>query len=158
MSVHLYTRAIHQKTIKNMLLNDANFKPNLKLCCIVGSDQIRVEFINPLTGSEKLRLDTLVGNLPTADLDVLIDINMKKISKFADKLIDEYGKKNIKRGYTEAQIRSVNNALVEVVQLMKARALPTVLTILQSFTPTLEIPQSDLDEFILDISEFLGTL
>jgi len=153
-----YTRAIHQKTVKNMLLNDTLFKPNLKICCIIGSDQIIIEFINPLTGSEKLRLDTLIGNLSFADFDVLIDINMKKISKFADKLIDEYGKKNIKRGYTEAQIRAVNTSLLEIVQLMKARALPTVLTILQTFTPTLEIPQSDLDEFITDISDFLTGL
>jgi len=156
--IYNYTRALHHKTIKNAMLADIPFSNNLKLVSLEGADKITIEFNNALTGSEALRLDTMISNLPIVDPDPLIDINMKKIAKFADKLIDEYGKKNIKRGYTEAQIRAVNTSLVEIVQLMKARALPTVLSILQTFTPTLEIPQSDLDEFITDISNFLATL
>ena len=158
MSVHNFTKALHQKTIKNALLADSKFAPNLKTCCLTGTDKILIEFNLPLTGSEALRLSTMVSNLPINDPSLLVDINLQKIAKFVDKLIKKYGKKNTLRGYTTAQVRQVNADLSEVMSLLNGKALPTVLDVLKSFVPTLEIPQKDLNEFIVDITDFLVKL
>ena len=163
MSKHNFTRAIHHKTVNRAIQADALFKANCK--CVAtklnsggGFNNITIEFNTPLTGSEGQSLATLVAGLPIDEADLVIDINMEKITKFSEKLIRNYGKKNLKRGYTTAQVRQLVADLKPISDLLQGKALPTALEDLMAFTATAEITQEDIDEFIADITEFLAGL
>jgi len=158
MSLHTYTKALNHKTIHNMILNDPTFKSNIKTIKTELPDKIEIEFHSPLTGSEALRLSTTVSSLIQADPDVLIDSNLEKITKFSEKLVRDYAKKNLKRAYTTTQVKKITADLAEVTALLNGKALPTVLEVLAQFTPTAEITSEDISEFTADIVEFLGTL
>jgi len=163
MSKHTFTRAINHKTVNRAVQADALFKANCKgvatkLNSSGGFNTITIEFNNPLTGSEGQRLSTLVAGLPIDEADLVIDINMEKITKFSEKLIRNYGKKNLKRGYTTTQVRKVVNDLKPISDLLQGKALTTALEDLMAFTATAEITQADIDEFVADITEFLGSL
>jgi len=163
MSKHNFVSAVKHKTVNNAIKADANFNNNMasiktKEYLDGRPNEIEIDFNIPLTNSESLRLDTLISGLPTADIDILLDKNMEKISKFSEKLIREYGKKNIKRGYTSAQVKQLVTDLKPISDLLDGKALPTALEELLAFTVTNEITQGDIDEFVAKITEFLAGL
>ena len=163
MSKHNFISAVHHKTINKAIKADTIFSKDLK--SIITKEyldgrpnEIGIEFNSNITNSEALRLDTLISSLPTADIDILLDKNMEKISKFSEKLIREYGKKNIKRGYTSAQVKQLVADLKPISDLLHGKALPTALEELLAFTVTNEITQGDIDEFVSKITNFLSGL
>jgi len=75
---------------------------------------------------------------------------------FGHKLIVEYGAKNVLRGYTIAQVRTVATKLNEVQSLLLSGSLYCAKQAITEMEVDSLVTQEDKDEFLSKINEYLG--
>jgi len=155
--IHHYIKSITQESARKAIFLSSC---EAKFDCLskVGDTNFEAKFTSPLTTTEKAELDLIFQNTPIFDIDFTNKKIQEKIEVFGKSMMYEYGRKNMARGYTEAQVRQVSSDLAEVTRLISQCALPTVLLVLSTFTPTTEILVEDIQEFSDKITNFLGTL
>lgn len=81
---------------------------------------------------------------------------MTRARAFGADLIDEYGAKNIIRGYTTAQVRQAASQLTELQILLLSGSLYSALAFIEALTPSEVVSQGDIDEFKNKIKLYLG--
>lgn len=114
-------------------------------------------FTRSLENSEKSELDILVhthSNIMQITNQVKSVIH--EAMAFGQSVIVDYGVKNTLRGYTEAQIMDVSQALANVQVLLTSGALYSARTAIASIPEEGSVTADDKAEFIAKITEYLG--
>ena len=104
----------------------------------------------------KSAYDSWLQTYSTPNIENLISKRITNAMSFGNKLIVEYGTKNVLRGYTVQQTRSIAFKLLEVQSLLLSGSLYCAREALFELTPDNLVTQADIDEFMAKINTYLG--
>lgn len=113
-------------------------------------------FVDPNTSKVDLVTKKIVSTpAPTPSPQEMILKRVQEACSFGALLIQEYGVKNILRGYQDDQILEIATQLSQVMALLQAGALTTAKVAITELEETEFINKADKDYFVARIEDFL---
>ena len=123
----------------------------------VGQD-VKVVFENGLGTEDKSNLDNLVVNHSNLDQEAYVASKIVRAKEFGQKIIVEFGTRNVLAGLTTPQIAQVMSKLSDLVTALSTGSLNVAVAAIDAIEPDELLSVELISQYRVKIVEFLDTL